>query len=423
MRTIALFDFLRFSKRQSAVVSLDIGTEFVKALIFEIDEKGNKGKILGVGKSRQRLGDIQFGAVMDIGSVVENCRNAIEEAQNEAKVYPNQMIMGIAGELVKGMTLSYNYKRDNPGEKINIEELKNIVHKVQWKAFDSIRKQIAKETGYPEIDIKLVNAAIVSVEIDGYKVSNPVGFQGKDVEISVFNSFAPLVHFGALETVAREFDYLDLLGIISQPYAVSRCMGFEEGGHFSGIFIDIGGGTTDIAVVHDGSIEGTKMFAIGGRTFTKRIATELNISFQKAETIKLAYSKEELDSKSMQEVRKIIENDVDVWLTGVELALSEFTHLDMMPSDIYLCGGGTYLKEVYEALISKKWIKNFVFSRPPVVKYMEPNDITSLKDETGKLKGQCMITPMALANVGLDLAGDDKPIQALLKKVIGIIKA
>lgn len=388
-----------------------------------MDDQNKRGHILGMGKVRQKLGDIQYGAVMDISSVIYNCKEAIKEAQGQAKMAPNQMIMGIAGELVKGMTMTYNYTRDNPSEKINMEELKNIVHKVQWKAFDSIRRQIADETGYTEIDVKLVNAAIVDVMIDGYKVSNPLGFQGKDVQISIFNSFAPLVHFGALETIAGELDNLDLLGIISQPYAVSRCMGFEDGGHFSGIFIDIGGGTTDIAVVNDSSIEGTKMFAIGGRTFTKRIATELNISFQKAESIKLAYSDNKLDSKSMQKIKKVIENDVDVWLSGVELALSDFDNLDILPSDIYLCGGGAYLKEVYEALTSKKWIKNFIFSRPPVVKFMEPSDISNFTDETQELKGHGMITPMALANVGLDLAGEESPLNVILKKVISIIKA
>ena len=115
-----------------------------------------------------------------------------------------------------------------------------------------------------------MNTAIVDVRIDGYKVTNPLGFQGKKVQMSIFNSFAPLVHFSALQNIAEELD-IDLLSIVSEPYAVARCLDFEDG-NVSAIFIDIGGGTTDIAVVENGAVIGSKMFALGVRTFTKRLA-------------------------------------------------------------------------------------------------------------------------------------------------------
>ena len=72
---------------------------------------------------------------------------------------------------------------------------------------------MAWESGHAEIDVKLVNAAIVDVRIDGYKVTNPLGFQGKEIQIGVFNAFAPIVHLGALQTIAENLD-LDLISII-----------------------------------------------------------------------------------------------------------------------------------------------------------------------------------------------------------------
>jgi cell division protein FtsA len=164
----------------------------------------------------------------------------------------------------------------------------------------------------------LVNAAIVDVRIDGYKVANPLGFQGKEVTISIFNAFAPLVHFGSLQTIAAELD-LDLLAITAGPYALARCLSSEDGGNFSAIFIDIGGGTTDIAVVNNGSVEGTKMFTLGGRTFTKRLAQALSVNFDDAEKIKIAYSNEKLEKQSNRIVREAMKSDCEVWLSGVAL--------------------------------------------------------------------------------------------------------
>ena len=68
---------------------------------------------------------------------------------------------------------------------------------------------------------RLVNSALVGIEIDGYKVTNPIGFQGRDVVVQLYTAFAPLVHIGALERTAHELD-LDLLAVAAEPFAVAR---------------------------------------------------------------------------------------------------------------------------------------------------------------------------------------------------------
>jgi len=400
-------------------LALDVGTEFVKALLCEIDS--NKAKVRGVGKRRQKLGDMQSGTITDIGSVISNCNEAIREAEKMAGITANQLIMGIAGELVKGATTDISYTRNDPEAKIDLAELKNIVHKVQWKAFDQVRAQLAFETGYNEIDVKLVNAAVVDVRIDGYKVNNPIGFQGKDVTISIFNAFAPLVHFGALQTIAAELN-MDLLAITAEPYAVSRCMGLEDGGDFSAVFIDIGGGTTDIAVTRNGACEGTKMFTLGGRTFTKRLAQTLNISFKEAEDIKLAYSNDKLEKNSSKIVREAMKSDSEVWLSGVALTLSEFYNIDILPSKILLCGGGTHLPEIKEILESSDWFSKLPFAKKPQVNFIQPKHVSNIIDKTGKLKDQQDITPMSLANLGMDFVGDEQIISKILKKVVRLMQ-
>ncbi len=403
----------------NAYLALDIGTEFVKALICAPD--GTKARVLGVGKKRQKLGEMQSGAVTDIAAVINNCQDAIRQAEKMAGVSPTQLIMGIAGELVKGATTTINYTRREPDAKIDLTELKNIVHKVQWKAFDEVRSELAFETGYNEIDVKLVNAAIVDVRIDGYKVSNPLGFQGKDITISIFNAFAPLVHFGALQTIAAELE-LELLAITSEPYAVARCMGFEDGGTFSAIFVDIGGGTTDLAVVRYGSVDGTRMFTLGGRTFTKRLAQALNISFEEAEQIKLAYSNDKLEKQSNRIVREAMKSDCEVWLSGVALTLSEFENVDVLPSKILLCGGGSHLPEIKEVLESREWTQKLPFPSKPQISFIHPRMVTNVVDETKHLKDVQDITPMALANIALDYLSEEQILAKLLKKVVRLMQ-
>lgn len=413
--------FRRIKKRSSDAhfLALDIGTDVVKALVVE--SEGTKGKILGVGRKKQKLGDMQSGVVTDIASVISNCHNAVREAENMSGISTEKMILGISGELVKGATTTTSYMRTDPGSKIDLAELKNIVHKIQWKAFDQVRSQLADETGYNEIDVKLVNAAIVDTRIDGYRVTNPLGFQGKEVALSVFNAFAPLVHYGALQTIAAEIDK-ELLAIAAEPYAITRCLGHEDGGQFGAIFLDIGGGTTDVAVVRDGAVEGTKMFTLGGRTFTKRLSQSLNISFNEAEEIKLLYSEDKLERQSHRIVREAMKTDCDVWLSGVVLTLESFENIDVLPSKILLSGGGAHLPEIKETLESMEWVKSLPFSRKPQVNFLHPKMVTNLADETKLLNDQQDIVPMSLANLALEFVSEDQPTSKLLKKVVRLMQ-
>lgn len=401
-------------------ISLDIGTEFVKTLIFKVE--GDKARVLGVGKQRQRLADIQGGVVTDIYGVIKNCEAALEQAATQAKIMPEQVIIGIAGELVKGITMNVKYIRPDQNAKITHQELEETVKKIQKETFEKARKILAFETGHRELNVKLVNAAVVDVKIDGYHVTNPLGFQGKELDVSVFNAFAPNVHLGALQTIAESLD-LDLLSIAAEPFAVARCMGADQGNDFSAIFIDIGGGTTDIAVVNQGGLVGTKMFALGGRAFTKRIATVMGEPFLEAEQDKLDYSSGKLSEDKKEKIERAIKQDCEVWLSGVQLTLEEFEGLDLLPSRILLCGGGSNLPDIEEVLKDAKWGRNVPFAKKPTVGFLKPKNVSSIVDDTEELKNIEDVTPMALANLAIDMVGEEKLMDGILSRILGTLRS
>lgn len=413
--------FGRRKEKERYAIALDIGTEFVKTLVFRIE--GDKAIVVGIGKKRQRLSDMQGGRVTDISGVISNCEAALDEACEEAGVSPTQCVIGIAGELVKGTTTTVYYKRSDAKSKISVKELKEIITQVQEKSFEKTRSELAWETGHSEIDVKLVNSAVVDVKIDGYKITNPVGFQGRDIQVGIFNAFAPIVHLGALQTIAEGLD-LDLLSIAAEPYAVAQCTGLEDSAEFSSIFIDVGGGTTDIAVVRGGGVEGTRMFAIGGRVFTKSVADILDLGFIEAEKLKIDYSNNEIkDKKIYDKIAQALKNDCEVWLAGVQLALEEFSNVDLLPSKILLCGGGSLLPDIKTYLESKNWAKSLPFSKHPKIDFIRPSQITSVIDETKKLINPQDVTPMALANLAIDLAGEPSVVEGVLDRIVDGIRS
>jgi cell division protein FtsA len=403
----------------AACTALDIGTEFAKALVFEIDDAGH-GLVRGVGRKRQGLSHMQSGTVADIAAVVDNCSIALQEAEEMAGFRPTQVVIGIAGELVKGFTTSHSQERRRPDQPITEAELQKLIDGVQREALREAERAITWETGLPQVDVRLVHAAITGASIDGYALSNPVGFQGRHVRISIFNAFAPLVHLGALQSVASQLD-LELLEIVAEPYAVARVLGSDQVRQAGALFIDIGGGTTDVALVRQGGIEGTRMFALGGRAFTKSIADRLDLPFPRAEALKVDYARGiTVDRKS--EIAEIVADDVQVWAAGVELVMEELGGGDMLPGRIYLCGGGSRLREVRDSLAEERFWKRLPFARPPEVTIMSPEQIDAITDETDLLVDQQDVTPMGLAYQAIELQADEDPLDVALRRVLRAMK-
>ena len=382
------------------IVGLDIGTEYVKALIGHL--KGDSIEIVGVGRTHQELSDMHSGAISDIAGVVRNCEDALGQAEDQAGLQAKRCVIGIAGELVKGVTNTIRYRRPQPDRPLDESEMEFIIEKVQDRAAMKAQKQIALETGNDDVEVKLVNSALVSIHIDGYKVANPIGFQGKDVAVQIYTAFAPMVHIGALESVANELS-LELIAVAAEPFGVSRTMlGTDANSSFTAILADVGGGTTDIAVVNDGGVEGTKMFGIGGRSFTNTIASEMNISYDQAEKLKVNIDNENVKASVKKDVEKAIDRTLEVWISGVELALSEFDSVDHLPNRILLCGGGASLDQLVTALEKRDWYKQLPFTKRPTVQHILPKDVKGIIDTTDRASDHTYITAMGLLRVGYD---------------------
>ncbi len=397
-----------------AHLALDIGTEYAKALVFEYE--GDGAVVTGVGRQRQGLAHMQSGTVADIPAVVRNCRAALDAAEAMSGRSAEKVVIGIAGELVKGFTTTRTVERRRPSSSVTHSELERLLEGIEADAAAEAQRTITWETGLSNVDVRLVHAGVTAAAIDGYAVSNPVGFRGRHLRISVFNAYAPLVHLGALESVVDHLG-LELIKVVAEPYAVARSIAGEQVGQSGALFIDVGGGTTDVALVRSGSVEGTRMFALGGRAFTKSLADRLDLGFEDAERVKIAYALGE-DVDDADEVGEIIGEDIAVWAAGVELVLEEFGQEGLLPGRIELCGGGAALPQIRAALEAEGFASGLPLARRPQVSMMEPDAVSEVRDSTGLLVDQQDVTPMALAFQAVEAAQPQEPLDEALARVL-----
>ncbi len=408
-------------KSDNTILALDIGTEYVKAVIAQ-QRKGSDLEIIGVGRAHQEPANMYAGAIADIPGVISVCERALNQAEKMAGATSDLAVVGIAGELIKGNTSTVRYRRKSGSKPLTEQEMALIIKRVQDRAGEQARKDIADETNNPDVEVRLINSAIVSLTIDGYKISNPIGFKGTDVVVQFYTAFAPLVHISAIEKVCAELQ-LDLLAVAVEPFAVCRaCLGNDLDGSLSAIVMDIGGGTTDIAVIDDGGVEGTKMFGIGGRSFTHQIAEALNIDFDTAEKYKLSINNPTKVPADMRDKMVLaVQRNLAVWLSGVQITLEDFKLSEMLPNKILLCGGGAGLNELQDVLSTTDWFKELPFARRPIIHLVDSSDIPGIENKTNVTLDYSYVTALGLLRVALDtLIGspDDHGVRGKLAKLL-----
>lgn len=409
--------FLHKKNKQDdeVLLALDVGTEFVKAVLFVVDEGATSIKVLGYGRSRQNSSAMKGAMVINIEQVVNACDRAIGDALSHADEVmskemnaeyvtpaPEKVLLGIAGELVKGVTIMADYSREEPDAKIEQREIDEVLTSVKEHSFAQALQDISEEIGIEAKRLQEINTKINATYIDGVQVDHPLGMTGENISYRVFSTFAPSLHVNSLKEIASQLG-LEILSIEVEPYAIARAVKGAKNDKFSAMIIDIGGGTTDIAIIDRGSVIATKMFAYGGKVFTKRISGRLKMQIEDAEKIKVDYSNGNVSETQARVLREMLTRDSLVWAQGVELSLAEVEDIDNYPPVFYLCGGGSGLPEIKEAMQEYGWLQSLPFAKHPKIQHLYPKQLDDIEDLTGSITAPEDIAPLALARMYFEL--------------------
>ncbi len=417
-----------WGKSQSAgphhYIVLDVGTVVVKALCVYIEN----GEVTIAGRHyvAQSPGSMRGGWIIDLPQLVATCQAAIAGATADLDTPPTDLIIGVNGQLVEGVTNTVHYDRTNFSEPLELAELKNIIYRIQQRSHDKLRDSLRERFSDQHPEVELIHASVVAVQFDGYAVDNPVGFQGKRLSLTVFNAYVPLVYVSVLQNLARLLD-LRLISIATQPYGLSKLLAMPpqydlEGDTApeepEGVFIDIGGATTDVVIVRNGSVEGIQSFAIGGQSFTDSIRNQLKHSPAKSEELKLAYAAGELAKAEAAPVASALAEAVRIWLAGVELCLAETPPGHHLPANVYITGGSAQLPDLATALAGRSWHASLPFIHPPRTQLIDSDAVLAVADETDSAWGAQDLPALGLAKLLLDFVAEKDIVAKTLQTII-----
>lgn len=390
------------------IVALDIGTETIKSILFTMNDYGvtvNK-----VSRIQQQQHAMRSGIITNLDTVLENCKLSINELLSNLKPeeFPRYVMMGIAGEYVQGVSIVVNYEREQHFEKeVTQKEQEKIIKEVKSQIAVTGKDDLSLRTGLKNDDIEILHITPTGMEIGGMPVNSLVGYKGRNVKLNFYASFAPRTYTEALRKVASSLNF-EVLGIVSQPFAVARAHSGGRNTNFSAIFLDVGGGTTDVAIVKNGNVADTQMFAFGGRVFTKELARLTGSDFRHAELRKIKYSQKELPKEVMRQVQKTMYTTATLWMRTLKAALESCEDVGPLPTQIYLCGGGSLLPDIKSALMEFPWKRYLPIAVVPKIEMFTPDLLGSVIDNSGDLQYIYDITPASLAKFLYDMEIDRK---------------
>jgi cell division protein FtsA len=379
------------------VTALDIGTQVIKALI--VKKEAGEAIVLGVGRAEQGPGSLDPAVPPDLESVVEGCQAALEAAEDMAEVIPTRVVIGIGGTRVKLASGNGSKIRGRAHDRISKRELEDQVEVIQRRALREEQARLQEEASYRGEQLRLVHSSITAAQVDGQPVIDPLRYQGQKLELTVFNTFTAEDHISAVEEIAQALD-LELLETVAEPYAVARVASSPEVLERGGIFIDIGARTTTVSLVRGGVLESARMFELGGRAFTRKLAHDLELSLPVAESLKLRHAAGLLAGEEQTRVRRAMGESAEVLAQGVALVLHELAQGKSLPAQVRLCGGGSLLPEILEQLSVLRWTDYLPFLQAPRFLRLGPEELAAVHDTTGLLTSPADVTPMGLTYQG-----------------------
>jgi cell division protein FtsA len=379
-------------ENKELIVGLDIGTTKICVIVGRKNEYG-KLEVLGMGKA---VSDgVDRGMVTNIDKTVHAIEKAVEEASEMANVDIGDVIVGIAGQHIQSKIQSGSIMRQPSDDEITVEDVRRLSGEME---------NILIPPGNTIIHVMPQN---YTVDYEG-GIKDPVGMSGTRLEADFHIITAQTTAINNINRCVRRANLVSKQ-LILEPLASSLSVLSDEEKEAGVCLIDIGGGTTDIAIFYENIIRHTAVIPLGGNIITKDIKEGCMVMQNQAELLKTKFGKaitEEANPNeivsipglrnrspkeiSIRNLASIIQARMEEIIEIVQNEIMQSGHYKKLAAGIVLTGGGAQLQFISQ-----------------LFEYMTGLDtrIGYPNEHLGKSVVEEVKSPMYATSVGLVLAG------------------
>ena len=388
---------------EDLIFALDIGTRTVIGIVGVYEKECFRVVAAEICEHKSRA--MLDGQIHDIEKVAEVITQVKERLEKILGVTLTKVAIAAAGRVLKTSQTKLEYDIEQ-GREITAE----IVGSLEVDAIQNAQFKLDNEISNEEkMTFYCVGYSVVNYFLNGYVISSLVGHKGKKIGVEVLATFLPHVVVDSLYTVMSKVG-LEVISLTLEPIAAINVTIPKDLRLLNLVLVDIGAGTSDIALTRDGSVVAYGMVPIAGDEITEKIAQEFLVDFNTAEKIKISISSgtevikytDILGNKydiTHQKAIEIIKPAIDLLAGSICDKILEFNQ--KAPNAVFLIGGGSQIPGLTNRIAEGLGLpENRVAVRGRDV-------IQNIKTKIKKLTGPESITPFGIAMMAHMQRGQD----------------
>ncbi len=202
------------------------------------------------------------GDIANMRGVSDMIQKAILKASDGLESIPEDIIVTFSSNIMPHDILTMNYARADKTSTITLEEIDSMIKRVEKRSYDRIKENLLSTIGTKNIDLKLISSSLTSIYIDGKRISNPIGFTGKDIRFTILNIYAPMVDFENLHMVINSLDR-KTISLVPKTVLYPKILESSPYIFDTNLYLDIGYARTNMVFEVQNEIVGYSVLPIG----------------------------------------------------------------------------------------------------------------------------------------------------------------
>lgn len=334
--------------KEQYVAAIDIGTTKIVSIVGKRNAEG-RTEILGLSKAPSK--GVKRGVVLNIEETVQSIQTTVADVQKRANIRFQNVFVGIAGQHIKSMRNRGYINRDSSDEEINQSDIMKLVEDMYKIPID--------------IGEEIIHVIPQNFIVDNETgVNNPIGMCGRRLEANFHIVIGQVASAKNIEKCVNKAG-LSIYDLILEPMASSEAVLTDDEKEAGVVLVDIGGGTTDVAVYYDNIIRHTAVIPFGGNVVTKDIKEGCAILHRQAEQLKIQYgsalgdiapddkvvsipgiSGRDPKEISFKSLAYIIQSRMEEIIDAVNFEIQNSGYSDRLAAGIVVTGGGALLRHL-----------------------------------------------------------------------------
>lgn len=387
---------------EDLIFALDIGTRTVVGIVGYYEKENFKVVAAEIVEHKSRA--MLDGQIHDIAKVAEVISEVKSKLEKTLGISLTKVAIAAAGRVLKTSQVKLEYDVD-----WDTEITEELVGSIEVDAVQNAQIKLDKELDDEKTVFYCVGYSVVNYFLNGYVISSLVGHKGKKIGVEVLATFLPRVVVDSLYTVMEKVG-LKVHSLTLEPIAAISVTIPKDLRLLNLVLVDIGAGTSDIAITQSGTVVAYGMVPIAGDEITEKIANEFLVDFNTAERIKIDISSgvENIKFKNIlgkeneisnKYALEMLDSTIDILANSITDKILEFNK--KAPNAVFLIGGGSQIP----GLTSK--IANGLGISEDRVAVRGSDVIQNIKTKLKKLSGPEAITPLGIAMMAYVQQGQD----------------